>query len=150
VSSCESENMAANASADLVWGIVKDTSCFLMTKKVSTRSGMGKTGSYLTKEPNNLAGVNSFKFSGLANAKTVGITPTADNNGIVLTKKVKAAERARKPSKALYKATLTKDFRRVAKAIKAETEGNYYRADLTKAALAKWSLIYASQKKKKA
>ena len=30
----------------------------------------------------------------------------------------------------LAKSTLTKDIRRVAKAIKAETEGNYYRADL--------------------
>merc|ERR1719253_922940 len=137
-----------NSSPDLLWGIVKDTSCFLMKQKITGRSGMGKNGSHFTKEANNLKGVNSFKFSGLANAKTVGITVAADNKGIVLTKKVTKAERARKPSKMYAKSTLTKDFRRVAKAIKAETEGNYYRSDLTSAALAKWSLLYASQKKK--
>lgn len=46
------------------------------------------------------------------------------------------------------KVTLSKDFRRVAKAIKKETSDNFYRPDLQTAALAKWSLIHASQKKK--
>jgi len=53
------------------------------------------------------------------------------------------------PSKALTKVTLTKHFRRVAKQIKKTTSDKYYRPDLQKAALAKWSLIYASQKKAK-
>ena len=48
----------------------------------------------------------------------------------------------------LNKTTLTKDFRKVAKAIIKNTETNYYRPDLTKAVLAKWSLISKSQKKK--
>lgn len=52
------------------------------------------------------------------------------------------------PNKMYNKVTLTKDFRRVAKAITKETADNYYRPDLKKAALAKWSLIYAAQKKK--
>jgi len=141
----------ANASPELLWGIVKDTSCFLMKQKYATRSGHGKAGVHLTKEANNLKGVNSFKFSGLANAKTLGITAAADGKGIVLTKKVTKAERALKPSKLYATTTWTakhKDFRRVAKAIKAETEGKYYRSDLTSTALAKWSLLYASQKKK--
>ena len=43
--------------------------------------------------------------------------------------------------------TLTKDMRRVAKTIKKVTEDNYYRPDLTKAVLAKWSLLHAAQKK---
>jgi len=138
----------ANVSPDLLWGMVKDSSCFLKKKKISGRSGMGKTGIQFTSEPNNIKGINSFKFSGLANTKAVGITAAPDNKGIVLTKKITKADRARKPSKMLVKTTLSKGFRRVAKAIKAETEGSYYRADLTSAALAKWSLIYASQKKK--
>lgn len=133
--------------AEIVWGVVKDTSCFVMKKKLAQRSGMGKMGAHLTKEANNLTGMNTFKFSGLANAKTVGITAAADGKGIVLTKKVTKSERARKPNKSYATSVLTKDFRRVAKAIKAETEGNLYRSDLTSAALAKWSLIYKSQKK---
>lgn len=145
----------ANCSPDLVWGIVKDTSCFLLKKKTSQRSGYGKKGVHLTLEPNNLKGVNSFKYSGLANTKTVGITAGAGNKGIILSKKVTKPERARKvsplhpsvtpywdiqvilcirgsqPSKMFAKTKLTKDFRRVAKAIKAEVEGTHYRPDLT-------------------
>merc|ERR1712070_436614 len=132
----------ANASPDLLWGIVKDTSCFLMKKKLAGRSGMGKFGAQFTKEANNLKGVNAFKFSGLANTKTVGLSVAADNKGIVLTKKV--AKAGLKPSKSLAKSTLTKDIRRITKAIKAETEGNYYRADLTGAALAKACLLHKS------
>ena len=49
----------------------------------------------------------------------------------------------------LNKTTLTKDFRRVAKSIVKNTETNYYRPDLTKVVLAKWSLISKSQKKAK-
>ena len=36
------------------------------------------------------------------------------------------------PNKELNKVTLTKDFRRVAKAIKKNTADNFYRPDLTK------------------
>lgn len=53
------------------------------------------------------------------------------------------------PSKMLNKTTLTKDFRRVAKSIVKNTQTNYYRPDLTKMVLAKWSLISKSQKKAK-
>mgnify|MGYP004355572887 CR=1 FL=1 len=49
----------------------------------------------------------------------------------------------------LNSVTLTKSFRKVCKAIKANTESNFYRPDLTKALLAKWSLISKSQKKTK-
>ena len=54
------------------------------------------------------------------------------------------------PNKALNKTTLTKDMRRVAKTIIKTTQDNYYRPDLTKAVLAKWSLLHAAQKKIKA
>ena len=53
------------------------------------------------------------------------------------------------PATALKKVTLTKRFRQVAKTIKKHTSDVFYRPDLQKAALAKWSLIHASQKKMK-
>jgi large subunit ribosomal protein L28e len=37
------------------------------------------------KEPNNLKGKNSYRFSGLVHRKAVGVEPTKDNTGIVLT-----------------------------------------------------------------
>ena len=88
--------MNANVSPDLVWGIVKDSSCFLMKRRTTGRSCMGKRGPEFTKEENNLTGVNSFKFSGLANPKTVSLTAFADgkgNKGVVMTKKITKADR---------------------------------------------------------
>ena len=48
----------------------------------------------------------------------------------------------------LNKTTLTKDFRKVAKSIIKNTEKNFYRPDLTKAVLAKWSLLAKARAKK--
>merc|ERR1712128_376131 len=120
---------------------VKDTSCHLIKRKVSGRTKMGKAGVHMTLEPNNLTGINSFKYSGLANAKTVGIEPT--EKGIVLTTKSRKADRVRKPSKLFNKVTLTnKPFRKI-----SQTSGNFYRADLQTAALAKWSILHRAQKR---
>ena len=135
------------ASAELVWQIVKDNSCFLQKRKVPGRSQMGKMGPHFTTEPNNLAGINSWKYSGIANPKTVDVVPT--EGGVVLTTKSRNPKRINKPNKMYNKVTLTKDFRRVAKAITKETCDNYYRPDLNKAVLAKWSLLYKAQKKAK-
>ena len=138
----------ANCSPDVIWNLVRDTSCFTLKRRVSRRTGMGKAGVHLTLEPNNLTGINSFKYSGLANAKAVGIEPAEDGKGIVLTTKSKKSDRVRKPVKSLNKVTLTKPFRKTAKTIMSQTSGNFYRADLERAALAKWSIIHRSQKKK--
>ena len=37
------------------------------------RTGMGKRGPEFTTEPNNPSGKNAFKYSGLANAKTIDV-----------------------------------------------------------------------------
>jgi len=136
----------ANASADFLWGALRDTSCYILKARQVGRSGMGKRGAEFTMEPNNVTSKNAFKYSGLCNEKTVALVPT--EGGVVLTTKTKNSARKGKPATMYNKTTLTRDFRRVAKAISKNTAGNLYRADLEKAALAKWSLIYASQKKK--
>jgi len=139
----------SNISNELIWGIVRDTSCHVLRRKQSGTSGMGKRGAEFTLEPSNLTGFNSWKYSGLANSKTIELTSAGDS-GVVLTTKSTDSASAGKPTKAFKKVTYnTRDFRRVAKAIKKETADKFYRSDLQKAALAKWSLIYASQKRKK-
>merc|ERR1719198_1674733 len=110
----------ANVSAELLWPMVRDTSCFAVKRKVPGRSGMGKAGPRFTTEPNNVTGINSFKYSGLANAKTVGVSAAA-GGGVVLTTKSRKDKRTNKPAKAINKSNLTRDFRRVAKAIKQTT-----------------------------
>jgi len=132
----------------MIWGVVRDTSCFILKQQVSGRSGMGKRGAEFTLEPNNPTSRNAWKYSGLANVKTVDVTPV--EGGVELVTKTKAPARAGKPAKMLNKVTLTRDFRRVAKAITKNTADNFYRPDLTKAVLAKWSLIAKANKKKAA
>ena len=136
-------------SNELIWGIVRDTSCHVLRRKQVGRSGMGQRGAEFTTEPNNLTGLNAWKYSGLANSKTIDLA-SAGEKGVVLTTKSTEKASVGKPAKALKKVTYTRDFRRIAKAIKKQTSDKFYRSDLQKAALAKWSLIYASQKKMKA
>ena len=78
-----------HCSPDLVWGIVRDTGCGIIKKKQSGRSVMGKRGAEFTLEANNPRGINSWKYSGLANEKTVDMTPA--ETGIVLSCKTKDA-----------------------------------------------------------
>jgi len=137
----------ANVSAELLWPIVRDQSCFAIKRKVPGKSGMGKAGPRFTKEPNNVTGINSFKFSGIVNAKTVGLE--AAEKGVTLTKKSRKPMRLNTPNKLYNNVSLTKDFRRVASAIIKETQSNFYRPDLTKHALAKWSLLHAAAKRSK-
>ena len=82
----------ANVSPELLWGAVRDTSCYLLRRKQSGVSGMGKRGAEFTMEPNNLTPRNAFKYSGIANAKTIGLTEV--EGGVVLTTK------SRKPGNA--------------------------------------------------
>jgi len=141
-----------SVSNELVWGIVRDTSCFLLKRKLTGRTSVSKGGPEFTTEPNNLTGINSWKYSGLANSKTIGLDATPEGTGVVLTTKSTVAADAKKPNKALKKVTYTasRSLRRMSKTIKKETASKFYRPDLQKAALAKWSLLYAAQKKAKA
>jgi len=68
--------------------------------------------------------------------------------GAVLTLKSRKAHKARRPAKSSRTIVLNKDFRRVAKAIKSETSGQYYRRDLTNAALARWTKIHRATSRK--
>lgn len=84
----------ANASADFIWGVVRDTSCHIIKHRQSGKSGMGSRGAEFTTEPNNPTGRNAFKYSGLANAKTIDVVPT--EGGVVMVTKTKNAARAGK------------------------------------------------------
>jgi large subunit ribosomal protein L28e len=48
-------------SSDLVWAIVRNNNSFLVKR----------AGAQFSTEPNNLANLNTYKYSGLANAKVL-------------------------------------------------------------------------------
>merc|ERR1712094_56630 len=78
-----------------------------------------RNGLQMSAEPNNLMGKNSFKFSGIANANAVGITEEA--KGITFSKK--NSKRQRQPARNNVSVELKSGFRKVARSIKAATEG---------------------------
>eukprot|EP00011_Vannellida_sp_DIVA3-517-6-12_P014797 CAMPEP_0114612492 /NCGR_PEP_ID=MMETSP0168-20121206/4650_1 /TAXON_ID=95228 ORGANISM="Vannella sp., Strain DIVA3 517/6/12" /NCGR_SAMPLE_ID=MMETSP0168 /ASSEMBLY_ACC=CAM_ASM_000044 /LENGTH=125 /DNA_ID=CAMNT_0001823479 /DNA_START=49 /DNA_END=426 /DNA_ORIENTATION=+ len=118
-------------SQELTWQLIKKHNCFLIKRD----------GALFSSEPSNLMNKNSFKYSGLANNNTVGVEINSEAKGCVLVTKKKSAAARRRPAKSQNRVALRKDFRRVAKTIQAETQGKFYRRDLTSAALARWSKI---------
>merc|ERR1712054_394016 len=125
-----------SASSDVVWGIIRKNSSFLVKRNMLQ----------LSSEPGNLMNKNSFKYSGLANLETVDIQD--NEKGITFSRKNK--KNAHQPKRNVVSTDLKKDFRKVAKTIKNKTEGAHYRMDLSKPALARWYKIWKSQQKAKA
>lgn len=124
-------------SSELVWQLVRNNSSFLVKRN----------GAQLTSEPGNLTNVNSFKYSGLANNRTIDVSALPNNKGVVVSFKSKVPGAARKPAKANNKVVLDKisakrHFRKVAKVITANNNRKYYRRDLTVTALARWTKIH--------
>eukprot|EP00164_Ancoracysta_twista_P000085 GFYU01000122.1.p2 GENE.GFYU01000122.1~~GFYU01000122.1.p2 ORF type:complete len:127 (+),score=49.25 GFYU01000122.1:31-411(+) len=125
-------------SADLTWLLIKDSNRFLVKREAAGRV-------QFSKEAGNLTNQNSFKWSGIANNKTIDLAP-AENGATIAVKSV-VSSNARRPAKTVNKTKLSGNFRKVSKAIKSQTAGNYYRGDLTAAALARWTRIHRSLKK---
>ena len=73
-------------SDSLIWQITKDFNSF-QRKRGSTAPRRGVT--VLSAEPGNLMALNSFKYSGIANSKTVAIAAVeSEHNGKKETKLV--------------------------------------------------------------
>ena len=119
-------------SAELCWSIIRKNSCFL-------KKSQGLT---LTKEPNNVTGINSFKYNGLVNKKTVGVDSVPSGKGVVLA--LRKTKGARRPASALSKTTV-QGSRHAIKVIQNTLGANGYRKDLSKAAVKKACAIIRSQ-----
>ncbi|KAJ6796716.1 60S ribosomal protein L28-1-like [Iris pallida] len=129
----------ASVPGDLIWEIVKKNNSFLVKQ-----FGNSTAKVQFSKEPNNLYNVNSFKHSGLANKKTVSIQPGGkDLSVVVATTKTKKQS---KPASLYHKSVMKKEFSKMAKALTNQVTDNYYRPDLTKAALARLSAVHRSLK----
>lgn len=128
------------APDSLVWELVKNNNSFMKKKNGRTsRSGTVR----FSVERGNLASMSTYKYSGLANSKTMDVTPTVDNHA-VLTFKTKKAGTSCKSGKASI--ALNKDFRRTDKRIVSVAKDTYYRPDLMSAALAKYTKVYKANR----
>ena len=130
-------------SADLQWAILRNHSSFLVKKRKGTQGE-------LTSEPGNLTQINSFKFSGLANNKVVGVT--LDNKKVTLTtKKLKGGNKPKAASAASQlNKHMVKGSCRAAETINKLVSANYYRPDLAKFAVARYHALHKSLETKPA
>merc|ERR1712182_174680 len=94
-------------------------------------------------EPTNLYNLNTFKFSGLANAKSVGIASGAD--GAVVTKS--RPNNSSKPSAGVNKYTTKRNARKAMASIEKQLDG--WRSDLVVAAKARMSVVQKGLRIKK-
>uniref|UniRef100_A0A7S0G6T1 Ribosomal eL28/Mak16 domain-containing protein n=1 Tax=Proboscia inermis TaxID=420281 RepID=A0A7S0G6T1_9STRA len=121
-------------SESLAWELVKNNNCFMKIR--NGRSA--RTGSIrFSSEPGNLRNISTFQDSGIVKEKTLDIAATSDNR---VTLKIKSK------SGKIRTTPLNKCFRRSEKTIMSQAISNYYRSDLKKAALAKYSAIYRGNK----
>ncbi|CAI0543743.1 unnamed protein product [Linum tenue] len=127
----------ATVPGQLIWEIVKRNNCFLVKE-----FGRGNAGVRFSKESNNLYNLNSYKYSGLANKKTVSIQPEGKDLAVVLT--TTKTKRQNKPANLKHKSVMRKEFSSMAKAVTNQVADNFYRPDLKKAALSRLSTIHRS------
>eukprot|EP00456_Euglypha_rotunda_P040986 TRINITY_DN3176_c0_g1_i3.p1 TRINITY_DN3176_c0_g1~~TRINITY_DN3176_c0_g1_i3.p1 ORF type:complete len:168 (+),score=9.05 TRINITY_DN3176_c0_g1_i3:47-550(+) len=128
------------ASGDLTWALLRKNSSFIIKRD----------GVTFNSEPNNLLAQNSFKFSGLSNKKTIGVTLDKEKKKISLTLKRTKGNNPRRPAKSNTKVPLSKHIKnhtcRSAVAIRTLTQKSYYRPDLTKYAIARYHAFHRSLK----
>uniref|UniRef100_A0A7C8Z072 Ribosomal eL28/Mak16 domain-containing protein n=1 Tax=Opuntia streptacantha TaxID=393608 RepID=A0A7C8Z072_OPUST len=126
----------ATVPGALIWEIVKKNNSFLVKE-----FGNGTAKVQFSKESNNLYNAHSYKYSGLANTKTVTVQPVGKDSVVLATTKTR---KQNKPSSLLHKSVMKKEFRRMSKAVENQVADNYYRPDLKKAALARLSAVNRS------
>lgn len=72
-------------SESLIWHLIRDNNSFMVKKGNTKRDGSVQ----FSKEPGNLLNVHTFKYSGIANNRTVDLsTSTGDKPYVVMTKRV--------------------------------------------------------------
>lgn len=118
----------------LTWALTKNSS-FVVKR--------GHAGNQFNRD--SLTGDNSFVSSGIANKQSVGLSVEKKGNGeqVVLTIRTKSNKGVKS-----VKVPLRNDPRRSARIIKKATSGNFYRSDLTRAALARYTRLQKSTTRK--
>lgn len=128
----------------LVWQLIKNNNSFLVKRGGGgPKSGNSKRAGTVqfSREPGNLLGVNSFKYSGLANAKTVNIA----NSGNDVSLTTKAYKQANKIKRSVTSTPLKKNVKHSLKVINSRVNSfatKLYRSDLASAAASKFKRIH--------
>jgi large subunit ribosomal protein L28e len=131
------------ASPDLLWQLVKKNNSFLVK-----RNGNNNASVQFSSEPNNLYNLNTFKYSGLANRKTVAIVAAGEGLNVALS--TTKTKKGNQPAVSVNTSVLKRDFRKMARAVVNQVAENGYRADLKEASLARLAAVHKSLRVAKA
>jgi len=124
----------------LVWEIIKNHNSFI--RKVNGRKS--RTGAMrFSVERGNPRNVSNYQQSGLANSKCADVFFTTTGAAVLLTK---TSSKASQPKRGYVHIPLTKNFSRSVKAIRSQVDDNYYRRDMTRHVLAKYSKVYQANR----
>jgi large subunit ribosomal protein L28e len=113
----------------LTWLLTKKNSAFLVKGVAPNRD--------FSRAKFNLLGRHCRKYDGLSAIKAVDLS--LNDKKVVLTTKI--AKNAKHPAKVAHTVPLNKGFRANAHTIRAEISRNFYRRDLKRAALARWTQL---------
>ncbi|KAF8079261.1 ribosomal L28e protein family-domain-containing protein [Lyophyllum atratum] len=126
-------------SSDLQWLLLRKNNSFIV-KRVPE-------GPVFSREPGNLRNLHSYKYSGLANEKSIDISDSPEGIQIT-TRKTKVAPTAVKPAFAKHTIRARSGSRR-AQGIVSQIAKRGYRPDLRAAALARVSRLLDAHKTRK-
>merc|ERR1712039_171555 len=116
---------------------------------------MGKTriagAPVMSAEGGNLCGLNSFKYSGLANKHVLNVSPklTGKKESIVMTTRNKKDEKVFQPKRMILETGLKKQSKKGLAAVAKAMDAGYYRRDLLDLATTKYTKVKKSFKKRK-
>ena len=129
------------ASNQLVWEVVKNNNCFM--KKVNGRSKRSGTMRFSV-EKSNLLSLSSYKHSGIASTQAVGIA--SKNDAAVMYTKTASKSAG---TFTIAETPINKPFAKVVGTVQKTLVDTYYRPDLKKDALAKFSAVYQANRRAK-
>jgi hypothetical protein len=121
------------ASPQIIWDAIRETDAFMVRRD----------GVTFSRDPKNLTGRHSYKYSGLAQPKSLGITLSMSDDKkstITLTKTGKSVNRPREACRDTVLKGRAAGLAEIEKAIGAD----YYRPDLKAAALARYGMLLRS------
>jgi len=126
-------------SPDLQWLLLRKNNSF-MVKRVPE-------GPILSKEPGNLRNLHSHKFSGLANAKTIGIDADSEGKITMSTRKLSSGPRTVRKSRH-DQAIRSRSGPRRSIGIASSHARRGYRSDLRSVALARAAALVSAHSEK--
>lgn len=113
-------NTGVNVSRHLLWLVTKSHNCHIYKQRNVKQP--------FTKDPLNPKGIQTFRWSGSIQRKTLSVTSHPSGKGVVMV--YRKRKHQLRPKKSLEKVPLVRDNRRTFRHIRKFVNRNFYRTDI--------------------